>query len=37
MKQYATITQANADGTKKLVDAFDPLYSELLAGTEEAG
>jgi len=27
MKQYAEITQAHADGTKKLVDAFDPLYN----------
>ncbi|MFM0337232.1 Spy/CpxP family protein refolding chaperone [Paraburkholderia fungorum] len=27
MKQYATITQAHADGMKKLVDAFDPLYT----------
>jgi hypothetical protein len=27
MQQYATIAQAHADGMKKLVDAFDPLYS----------
>ena len=27
MKQYAEITQAHADGTKKLVDAFEPLYN----------
>ncbi|CAD6534703.1 Spy/CpxP family protein refolding chaperone [Paraburkholderia metrosideri] len=27
MKQYAQIAQAHADGMKKLVDAFDPLYS----------
>jgi hypothetical protein len=27
MKQYAEIAQAHADGMKKLVDAFDPLYS----------
>lgn len=27
MKQYAAIAQAHADGMKKLVDAFDPLYS----------
>jgi hypothetical protein len=27
MKQYATIAQAHADGVKKLVDAFDPLYT----------
>lgn len=27
MKQYADITQAHADGTKKLVDAFEPLYN----------
>ncbi|SIT42322.1 2-polyprenylphenol hydroxylase [Paraburkholderia piptadeniae] len=27
MKGYAEITQAHADGTKKLVDAFDPLYT----------
>jgi hypothetical protein len=26
MKQYADIAQAHADGTKKLVDAFQPLY-----------
>jgi esterase/lipase len=26
MKQYATIAQAHADGMKKLVDAFEPLY-----------
>ena len=29
MKQYATIAQAHADGMKKLVDAFDPLYGSL--------
>ncbi|TDN69849.1 Spy/CpxP family protein refolding chaperone [Paraburkholderia sp. BL10I2N1] len=29
MQQYATIAQAHADGMKKLVDAFDPLYSSL--------
>jgi hypothetical protein len=29
MKQYASIAQAHADGMKKLVDAFDPLYSSL--------
>jgi hypothetical protein len=29
MKQYATLTQAHADGTKKLVDAFEPLYNSL--------
>jgi hypothetical protein len=27
MKQYASIAQAHADGMKKLVDAFDPLYN----------
>ncbi|HEX7934386.1 MAG TPA: Spy/CpxP family protein refolding chaperone [Paraburkholderia sp.] len=27
MKQYANIAQAHADGMKKLVDAFDPLYN----------
>jgi protein CpxP len=27
MKQYAQIAQAHADGTKKLVDAFEPLYN----------
>ena len=27
MKQYATIAQAHADGMKKLVDAFEPLYN----------
>ncbi|WP_250451614.1 Spy/CpxP family protein refolding chaperone [Caballeronia sp. ATUFL_M2_KS44] len=29
MKQYQQITQANADGTKRLVDAFEPLYASL--------
>jgi protein CpxP len=29
MKQYAEITQANADGTKKLLDAFQPLYDSM--------
>jgi len=29
MKQYAEITQAHADGTKRLVDAFEPLYTSL--------
>lgn len=29
MKQYAEISQAHADGTKKLVDAFEPLYNSL--------
>ena len=29
MKQYEQITQANADGTKRLVDAFEPLYASL--------
>ena len=29
MKQYAVIAQAHADGMKKLVDAFEPLYSSL--------
>ena len=29
MKQYATIAQAHADGMKKLVDAFEPLYGSL--------
>lgn len=27
MTQYATIAQAHADGMKKLVDAFGPLYN----------
>ncbi|MGH8782619.1 Spy/CpxP family protein refolding chaperone [Paraburkholderia sp.] len=27
MKQYSEIAQAHADGTKKLVDAFEPLYN----------
>jgi periplasmic protein CpxP/Spy len=27
MKQYAAISEAHADGMKKLVDAFEPLYS----------
>jgi periplasmic protein CpxP/Spy len=31
MKQYAEITQANADGTKKLLDAFQPLYESMSA------
>lgn len=29
MKQYAAIAQAHADGMKKLLDTFDPLYSSL--------
>jgi len=29
MKQYATIAQAHADGMKKLVDAFEPLYNSM--------
>lgn len=29
MKQYAAIAQAHADGMKKLVDAFGPLYDSL--------
>jgi periplasmic protein CpxP/Spy len=29
MKQYAQITQSDADGTKRLVDAFEPLYASL--------
>jgi periplasmic protein CpxP/Spy len=29
MKSYATIAQAHADGMKKLVDAFEPLYNSL--------
>ncbi|SAK94679.1 hypothetical protein AWB79_07141 [Caballeronia hypogeia] len=29
MKQYEQITQANADGTKRLVEAFEPLYTSL--------
>jgi protein CpxP len=29
MKQYEQITQAQADGTKRLVDAFEPLYASL--------
>jgi hypothetical protein len=29
MKQYQQITQANAEGTKRLVDAFEPLYAGL--------
>jgi len=27
MKQYAAIAQAHADGVKKLIDAFEPLYN----------
>ncbi|CAG4887094.1 Spy/CpxP family protein refolding chaperone [Paraburkholderia gardini] len=29
MKQYSAIATAHADGTKKLVDAFEPLYTSL--------
>jgi Spy/CpxP family protein refolding chaperone len=29
MKQYEQITQAQADGTKRLVEAFEPLYASL--------
>jgi periplasmic protein CpxP/Spy len=29
MKQYAQITQTDADGTKRLVEAFEPLYASL--------
>jgi len=29
MKQYQQITQTNADGTKRLVEAFEPLYASL--------
>ncbi len=29
VKQYAEIAQANADGAKKLVDSFGPLYDAL--------
>jgi periplasmic protein CpxP/Spy len=29
MQQYATIAQAHADGMKRLVDAFTPLYNSL--------
>ena len=29
MKQYEQITQANADGTKRLVEAFEPLYTSM--------
>jgi protein CpxP len=29
MQQYATIAQAHADGMKKLVDAFGPLYNSM--------
>ena len=29
MKQYEQITQAHADGTKRLVDAFEPLYASM--------
>ncbi|MGU8081340.1 Spy/CpxP family protein refolding chaperone [Burkholderia pyrrocinia] len=31
MKQYAELSQANADGTKKLSDAFAPLYASFPA------
>ncbi|WP_153075392.1 Spy/CpxP family protein refolding chaperone [Paraburkholderia bonniea] len=29
MKEYAALTRANADGTQKLVEAFEPLYANL--------
>jgi hypothetical protein len=29
MREYAQLTQAHADGAKKLVAAFEPLYSSL--------
>jgi protein CpxP len=29
MKQYTTIAQSHADGMKKLLDAFEPLYTSL--------
>jgi periplasmic protein CpxP/Spy len=29
MKQYSAIATAHADGTKKLLDAFEPLYTSL--------
>ncbi|MGS0892074.1 Spy/CpxP family protein refolding chaperone [Burkholderia stagnalis] len=31
MKQYAELAQANADGAKKLADAFSPLYESFPA------
>ncbi|TCW87451.1 hypothetical protein C5O80_05970 [Burkholderia sp. SRS-46] len=31
MKQYAELSQANADGAKKLADAFAPLYASFPA------
>lgn len=31
MKQYAELAQANADGAKKLADAFAPLYASFPA------
>ncbi|MGU7774959.1 Spy/CpxP family protein refolding chaperone [Burkholderia sp. MR1-5-21] len=31
MKQYAELAQANADGAKKLADAFEPLYASFPA------
>ncbi|AOJ74233.1 Spy/CpxP family protein refolding chaperone [Burkholderia ubonensis] len=31
MKQYAELAQANADGAKKLADAFGPLYASFPA------
>jgi hypothetical protein len=31
MKQYAELSQANADGAKKLADAFGPLYESFPA------
>ncbi|HEV3105649.1 MAG TPA: Spy/CpxP family protein refolding chaperone [Trinickia sp.] len=29
MKQYASLVQAHADGVRKLVNAFEPLYNSL--------
>jgi hypothetical protein len=31
MQQYASIAQAHADGMKRLVDAFEPLYNSMSA------
>lgn len=36
MRNYADITQAHADGAKKLVAAFEPLYNSLSAEQKQA-
>ncbi|HWX12532.1 MAG TPA: Spy/CpxP family protein refolding chaperone [Trinickia sp.] len=36
MREYAQLTQAHADGAKKLVAAFEPLYSSLSPEQKQA-